>query len=188
MCVKHQCFYRYECELQSDRFAEAYSNSSCCWGFFKYCFTYFCSIHWERLPFWVWQSLRCTFSLQNFIFSSLMQHFLSCKAPFMRFLNYILYYAWVCFLTLAQTKIETLFRRLTGSCQTLKTEQWCQRQFPRERHTLVLLFKNRDDGVFLPGKCCRRCPLLLLHTVAASSKTFKKEVHCCTAQWTEGNF
>ncbi len=105
-----------------------------------------------------------------------MQHFLSCRASFIHFLNYILYYAWVCFLTLAQTKIAALFRRLTGSCQTLKTEQRCQRQFPRERHTaLVLLFKNTKDGVFLPGKCRRRCPLLLLHTVAASSKTFKRK-------------
>lgn len=112
-----------------------------------------------------------------------MQHFLSCKASFMHFLNYIPYYAWVCFLTLAQTKIATLFRRLTGSCQTLKTEQRCQRQFPRERRTLVLLFKNTEDGVFLPGKCCRRCPLLLLHKVAASGETFKKEVNLlhCTA-------
>lgn len=101
-----------------------------------------------------------------------MEHFLSCRASFVHFLNYILYYAWVCFLTLAQTKIAALFRRLTGSCQTLKTEQRCQRQFPRGRHTaLVLLFKNTKDGVFLPGKCRRRC----LHTVAASSKTFKRK-------------
>ena len=106
-----------------------------------------------------------------------MQRFLPCKVSFMHFLNYIPYYAWVCFLTLAQTKIATLFRRLTGSCQTLKTEQRCQRQFPRERRTLVLLFKNTEDGVFLPRKCCRRCPLLLLHKVAASGETFKKEVN-----------
>ena len=70
-----------------------------------------------------------------------MQHILPCGASFMHLLNYILYYAGVRFLT--QTKIASLFRRVTGSCQTLKTKQRRQRQFPRERHiALVLLFKK----------------------------------------------
>lgn len=61
----------------------------------------------------------------------------------MHLLNYILYYAGVRFLT--QTKIASLFRRVTGSCQTLKTKQRRQRQFPRERHiALVLLFKKKE--------------------------------------------
>lgn len=90
----------------------------------------------------------------------LMLCFLSCRAPFIHFLNYILCYAWACF----PTEIAALLRWLTGSCQTLKTAERCQRQFPRERHTaLILLFKNTEVQ-----KCCRRCPLLLLLKVAAN--------------------
>ena len=120
----------------------------------------------------------------NFLLSSLTSQLLelpSCIFPI------ILFCTRVCFLSLDRIKIATLFKQLTGSCQTLKTEQWCRRRFPGERHSaLLLLFKNTKDGKFLPGKCCRRCPHLLLLTAAARSENF--QLHCWTAEMKSGWF
>lgn len=93
------------------------------------------------------------------------------------FLDYSHYYARVSFLTLAQTKIATLFRLLTGSCQTLKTKQRCQRQFPRERRTaLVFCFSKTQRMVCFSQENV---------TVGASSKMFKRKytVVLLNGQW-----
>lgn len=113
---------------------------------------------------------------------------LSCKMPLMHFLNYTPLLCLSVSPDFGSAKIETLFRRLTGSCQTLKNSAAMPKMLPW-RKTLRSSFcfsKNTKDAVFLRGRCCRRCPLLLLHTVAAGSQTVIKELQWCTAKWTGG--